>query len=279
MRRSWSEVFVLVIGVFLLGLPCVSQSQLVLYDDFNGPEINPQKWHGSEGDTGPSAPNAEAVRQITRGKLRLFFTRYGETASDSGTIGQGILRLRINNPTPVTALQVQVIVKQALTEDCPANPTASFAYAGIVGAFFNDGSSQGPGDRTGDIRGEFFKRRESAGGDRIRANVSRCANPGCSSNPSLVSHDFTTAWAIGGADTLRLQWDPDNNRFLFAVNPGTTREETAVLTYSVPDVDPPDFNHKELRLRNSAANCTAGQKKSSIDARFDKVMLNSEAVP
>jgi hypothetical protein len=45
-----------------------------LYDDFSRQAIDPAKWHGIEIGSTALAPNAEAVREIARGQLRLFLT-------------------------------------------------------------------------------------------------------------------------------------------------------------------------------------------------------------
>ena len=39
--------------LILLGMPGVTSAQLVLYDDFRAAGIDPEKWHGQEGSSGP----------------------------------------------------------------------------------------------------------------------------------------------------------------------------------------------------------------------------------
>ena len=176
-------------------------------------------------------------------------------------------------------MQANVTVTAALAEGCPANASATRARAQLHGAFFNDGSSTGAGDRTGDIFAIIEKRRASPAANTIRALVNRCIDPQCNDNINLATRIFVTGWTLGVADTLELRWDPDNDQFLFALNPGTAGEETAALAYGVSDANPPGLDLKQLRVLNNVANCTEVRKSASITALFDDVMLNPEAVP
>lgn len=262
-----------------LVLPSAGGAQLVLYDDFSLKTINPDNWHGGESDSAASGPSTESSRGIKGGKLQLQLTSYGGTSSDTGLPpNSGILRLLINDPGPVTAMQAKVTVKSALTEHCEANTTPTRVRAGIRGSFFNDGSSSGAGDQTGDIRAQFEKRRTSTTGggftDSIRAFINRCSDADCDTSTTPASHTFTKVWAKNKPDTLKLEWDPANDRFLFTVNPGTAEEESQALSYTVSDADSPGSAFRQLEVRNRAANCTAGRRAGSITALFDNVMIN-----
>jgi hypothetical protein len=274
------KTLALFVGILLV-LPGVSRAQLVLFDDFNLPTINPDKWHGGEGAGGSAlAPNGETSRGIVDGQLQLQLTSYGETNSDIGfPPNGGNQRLRINNPGAVTAMQANVTVTSATVEGCPANPDRTRVRAQLHGVFFNDGSSTGAGDQTGDVRAIIEKRRASPAANTIRAIVNRCIDPGCDNNETLASFVFVTGWTLGVGDTLELGWEPDNDQFLFAVNPGTAGEETVALAYTVSDANPPVFDFKHLRVQNNVANCTEARKSASVTALFDDVMLNPEAIP
>lgn len=71
-----------------------------------------------------------------------------------------------------------------------------------------------------------------------------------------------------------MQWDPANNQFLYAVNPGTRRGETVALGYNFATIFPPVVGFKQLSVTNSVASCTAGRKSASMKASFDNVMVN-----
>jgi len=171
MRKPLAVTVLLVTGLLLLGFASVSEAQLVLYDDFNSKPINPAKWSGFESDFGPAAPNTETARKIANGKLNLVLTSYGRTDSDTGTLGNALVSLEINNPTVVTTIQVDVTVKSAKVRGCAFNTTATRAAARVMGDFFSDGTSPGPGDRTGDIIAGTVSQRDSLAGDQIVAFV------------------------------------------------------------------------------------------------------------
>lgn len=265
---------ILVSGLLVIGFPVISAAQLVPYDDFNGTRINPEKWHGVEGSGGQfSGPNTEIGRRIMANALELHLTSYGGTSSDSGTAAAGNNRLRVNNPGSVTALQADVAVMESQRQDCPANGTPTRTRTMLNGAFFNDGGSTGPDDRTGDVVARIDKQGDRAG-QIIAAVILRCNDPECDTTTTLNFHIFATKWTLGTTDTLKLEWDEFNDRFRAVVNPGSAKQETADLPYSVSDTNPPAFAFKELRIQNQVANCTADRMRSSIKARFNNVMTN-----
>lgn len=278
-RRLMTIGVGVMIGIFIaLGLGSdAGAASLVLYDNFTAPEINPDKWIGVDSfNSGPN-PKTEAKRFIERGKLHIVLTTYGDTTSDSGT-RSGDLGLGFPNPAAITAMEARVTVKQASFQDCAGNTSTSLAWAQLRGAFFNDGTSPEAGNRIGDIFTSFQKQ-ANQNGNNITADIRRCNDLGCNNSTTLTSFIFTTTWTPGQAHVLRLEWDPAGNGFRFTVNPGKPTEETTLLTYITPDTLPPVFNFKNMKVRNLPANCTSGRKKVTMDALFDNVKLNPDAVP
>jgi len=211
MIQSLKGAFVVVIGLFLVALPGQARAQLVLYDDFSSLVINPDKWQGSEMTTGPLLLNTDISREVNPDiapLLRMSLTSYGSTASDSGLSGAGRNNLLINNPSPVTAIQTDVTVtyRPPVADDCPANATATDANASIVGFFFNDGSSSGPTDRTGNVAAGFIKRLNSRATNQFLAFLAHCTDPACLFGTTLSFQFFASTWSAGSPDTLRLQW-------------------------------------------------------------------------
>jgi hypothetical protein len=94
-------------------------------------------------------------------------------------------------------MQGNVTVTSALVEGCPANTSATRVRAQLNGVFFNDGSSTGADDRTGDIRAFIEKRGASTGANTIRAQVNRCIDPQCDDQEVLASRTFVTGWTLG----------------------------------------------------------------------------------
>jgi hypothetical protein len=275
MRKRFTVVLLLVTPLLLLGLAGVSQAQLVLYDDFNVKPINPAKWSGSEGTAGAAAPSTETARKIAKQQLSISLTLWGRTDSNTGNAGNQSTRLAVTNPAPVTTIQADVTVKSATVVGCAANTTSTRARAQVIGGFFNDGTSPGAGDRTGDILAGTQHIRDTILGDQIAAFITRCTNANCSTFTSPFGITFTASWVQGVANTMRVQWDKPNKQFIYTLNPGGSQEQH-ILTYTFSDTNAPVVDFKQLAVNNSAASCTgpAPRTYATMKALFDNVMLN-----
>src|SRR5206468_420333 len=105
-------------------------------------------------------------------------------------------------------------------QGCPANPKPTTAFAAIFVATFNDGSSTGADDRTGD-HVAIFEAGEISGHTAgvlvVRAVIIRCDDKTCDSSTELPGAvDFPQTVQDGVPFTLRLIWDKANNQFLAA---------------------------------------------------------------
>jgi len=274
MRKYRAVAVVVVMPLVLLGFAGASQAQLVLYDDFNTKAINPAKWFGTERSLGGVSPNTEASRKLSGGHLEIDLTSYGRSDSNSGTAGEANEALRTTNPAAITTtFQVDVAVKSISAVDCPANSASTFTSALVIGAWFNDGTSPNPGggDRTGDVNGGIEKAKSSKLGDYIAAFITRCTNASCTTRDSIGFHTFATALTKGAFDTLRIQWDQPNHRFIFWVN-----QEQAVLGYVFPDANPAVLNFKNIGIESFASNCMLPNQRTVASAKvlFDNVMVN-----
>ena len=270
MRKPFTVALLLIVPIVLLGFFGVSQA-LTLYDDFNVKPINPAKWSGSEGSAGPAAPNTETARKLAGKQLSISLTLWGRTDSNTGNAGNQSNRLAVTNPVPVTTIQADVTVKSAKVVGCAANTTSTRARAQVLGAFFNDGTSTGAGDRTGDIIAGTQSVRDSLLGDRIEGFITRCTNAGCTiiTNPASVT--FIASWVQGVANTLSVQWDKPNKQFIYILN----GSEQHNLTYTFTDTNGPVVDFKQVAANNSAASCLGPAPRASaiMKALFDNVML------
>lgn len=283
-RSSIGRLIIVVVVVFgaMLAYAGVGHTQLVLFDNFNGTRIDPEKWRGQEffsTSTGDN-PNAEAVRSIQNRKLRVRLTTYGGTDVNTGR-QTGWFGLAVTHPELATAMEATVTIKDAVVQDCAANSSHTIARAQLGGWFFNDGTSTGAGDWTGDFRATIQKHRSSRSGDLILAAIARCANPECRAETNVKEVVLNTTWELDKADRLRIVWDPAHDRFLFKVITSTGVVESKALSYAgLSDADPPQGKgYKRLIVVNSAPNCTVGRKEASLEAFFDNVRLNPEAIP
>ncbi len=276
--RSVRRVVVLMIAMALVtSMPAASQAQLVVYDNFNSVRIDPDKWHGVQLGGGPEAPTVEAIREILAGQLRMGLTTYGGLTSSGRADGRNVLR--VNTPAGIDTLQAKVTVVTATAEACPDSSDSAITSALLIGAFFND-SGAPPSSAQGDVFAFFRKLKTSELGQIFEAVVRRCANADCSFVEDIGSAVFTKTWktGAGATHTMRLEWDKDNDQFLFLIDPGTSRQEVIALSYlGHEDTNPPFADLKDLRIENFPPNCPSGRKRASIEARFDDVMVNTPA--
>jgi hypothetical protein len=274
MRKSFTVALLLVVPLVLLGFLGVSQA-LMLYDDFNVKPINPAKWTGSEGNAGPAAPNTETARKLAGKKLYISLTTWGRTDSNTGTAGNQSNRLSVTNPVPVTTIQADVTVKSVKVVGCTANTTPTRSRAQVLGGFFNDGTSPGAGDRTGDILAGIQSTRDTLVGNPIEAFITRCTNAGCTTSTTVFFVTFTASWVQGVSNTMSVQWDKPNKQFIYTLNPGGSQEQH-ILAYTFSDANPPVVDFKQVAAGNSAASCLgpAPRAYATMKALFDNVMLN-----
>ena len=272
--RVRQGVLVAMIAAAVVGCPVTSQAQMVLYDDFSSGIIDGVKWFGTDAFGGTANPTTEIIRRIEHGKLRLRLNQYGLTTSNSGTSG-GQVRLAFQNPASITAIQAGVTILSGEALGCPANAGATVrSRAQLVGGFFNDGSSTGAGDRTGDILAFIHKVTDPTVGELMQGGFTRCADATCSSNPTLSAQTFGRTWAPYQAHTLTLTWDAANHQFVFAAKGARGPAETFTLPYTQADSASPGLDFKQLSVNNSAANCSGSRKHAFMDVLFDNVMVN-----
>jgi hypothetical protein len=264
---------------------------LVLYDDFNAPLINPDKWFGSEngprsqlGDV-PNPFGTEACRDIVKDdrahhggpsnrQLRLSYRAYGNQNSDSGRTGSGP-RLRVPNPAAVTALAATLTVKQAEVAACATNPAATETRARIFGFFFNTDTPT-PGSPVNDVLAWIgIRARSDVAELHVVALVFQCADLNCRVGSTLGFAD------LGPVDEntpvrLLMQWDQAHHQFLFQRDD----EDLVLLPYMVPDTSPLGLTRKSLDLDFEVPNCTTEPRPVAfIEARFDDVFVNQSAAP
>src|SRR5262249_1918926 len=150
-----------------------ANGQAFIFDGFNGAQINQNIWHGWESSGAPGVINTDALRTVKNGQLDLALRSFGSTSSNSGTVNGGRFGLRLNNPGGLSLLFVQVAVQQFVAQACAANPSSTRPQARVIASFFNDGSSTGTGDQTGDVFGILRVAQDSSTGPEFSLEVDR----------------------------------------------------------------------------------------------------------
>jgi hypothetical protein len=258
--------------------PGNAEERLVLYDDFNVTQIDPDKWFGIECGPEPRSAGTEAIRQIQDNRLRLVYRAYGRTDSDSG-MSRNELGLFFHNSAAVTAIKATMQVTDAAATSCPGNREATVAVAMLDGRFFNTAPPT-PGSAANDVAAGIGLVRRSDSTDppdvlRVICAVLHCTNADCMAPSELHSQDLGPV-NCGEMARLRMQWDRDNHRFIFQRD-----DDPEVLApYTVSDSAPPGDQFKRLGAVHFVPNCTATPRPMAfIEALFDDVMVNESAAP
>ena len=200
--------------------------------------------------------------------------REGETDRNTGSRTSSTF-LNIANPAGIVQIQAFMGVLDVLVGRCQANTTPSEARLLIGMTSFNDGSSTGPGDRTGDHNARVQAVRRSNSTDapgilRLEGVVTRCQDATCSTEQQIGAlKDLGVSPPTGVAFSMRLIWEAPNNRFLAGAN----ANGNVVLPYTVSDVLPAGQPSAGIEIRNSTANCTAGATEADLEAGVGPVQI------
>jgi hypothetical protein len=272
MRRSAIAFSMMLMVAAIAIAPNAAHAQWEIYDNFSSGFINPERWRGFEVAGGVASPNTEIARHVALGVLHEKLVGYGAAGSDSGSVSH-TTGLQVTDPASIIGIEAKVAVLSATANGCAGNSISARARAQVIGAFFNDGSSSAPGDRTGDILAGIQKQLDSFSGKEIVAFITQCADPGCTSTTTLKSHVFTT-WNFFLPHVLRVEWDAFNDQFIFTINPGGPGQESHTLSYvGTDDSDTPGLAFKQVSINLTTPNCQDDQLKTAIDAVFDRVSV------
>ena len=172
------------------------------------------------------------------------------------------------------------VIDLSLSE-CLANSTPSKARVVIALTSFNDGSSTGPSDRTGDYNASVQAFRRSDSGDpvgtlRVEGQVTRCEDSTCSTEQQIVAPTNVGALVtVGTTFTMRLIWDAANHRFLAGISP---RPDVA-LSYAANDGTRAVRPSAGILISNSTATCTAHSTEADLSIGLGQVRTNSPSAP
>ena len=281
------KIFVVsIIFVLTIGFAFSAQAQLTVYDDFSGPFVDTARWY-HRNPTGDDVWWYDAGFRILKGKLNYFNRAYGADLDTDAT--QSMRRqLFLKNATDVTGIETSIQMAKNGHEitGCAANPVPSETRISMGGAFFNDGSSTGPGDFTGDILAHmgFFKYSDLGtlppgniaippGYMGVRARVYRCTNATCSTSDIIKEVLFDNLLVkLGKKTMLRITLDKGANTFTFQVG----KKDVATYPYTVPDSAAPIQKNIRLEVAHYLANCPSPAAKTVgwADVLFDYVLTD-----
>jgi hypothetical protein len=254
-----------------------ADAQSTLYDAFNADDLDPERWFGEQFST-PFNAGLEATRLLQGNHLWMSHRVIGGTAVDTG---QWSSRNRVRffpfaTASGITALEFTVAVHGFDLAACAtAGSSPTRVAAGSNGWYFNDGTSTGPSDATGNVGAFVWLQRTSTSTDKPNVlrgvgGVYRVLGPSGLPTALLGMVDLGPAKKSVPA-TLRLLWDAAANEFVFQLNGGAVQ----TIGYTLSDIDPPSGGFKDLEVRGDVANCTAAPRPfGEITASFDDVFVN-----
>jgi hypothetical protein len=287
------KIFVVsIIFALTIGFAFSAQAQLTVYDDFSGPFVDTGRWYHRN----PISPvdndiwSYEGGFRILKGKLNYFHRAYGADLDTDAT--QNMRRqLFLRNATDVTGIEtsIQMVKNGHEITGCAANPVPSETRISMGGAFFNDGSSPGPGDFTGDILAHmgFFKYSDLGtlppgniaippGYMGVRARVYRCTNATCTTSDIIKEELFDNLLVKLGKKTMfRITLDKGSDTFTFQV--GKKVSKTYLYTgVIVSDSAAPIQKNIRLEVAHYLANCPSPAAKTVgwADVLFDYVLTD-----
>jgi hypothetical protein len=276
-----------VTGLLLIGSLAGARETLVLYDNFEGKTLDPEKWFGGQG-TDSGMVTLETSRLIKNETLlgskalSLFNRSYANTDSDSEH-STASTRIFFSDGSNIKAIEATVLVKKVQVPECSTNDFVTDIRARIGGAFFNAGEPT-PGSSTNDVWAQVTVGRTLDSEDpvdtlHVYARVYRCDDSNCNDVTNIgTKQDLGTA-KLNKKVKLRVTWDPDTNRFIFQKG----KDEESVVTYGVNDDNEPGGSNggmKRLEIQNFLPNCTSDPRPAGyIEVSFDNVKVNAPPAP
>jgi hypothetical protein len=266
--------FILMLAVF----PANALEPFALYDDFTGDRIDPNKWIARDITGGV----LDAVRVVNHNRLHLRSRAYSNTTFTGGR-NRGDVRLNLANANAITAMRAHLVVTGVDVVGC-GEPTGTVTRmrGRIGGQFFNDGTSSGPGDSTGDLFVQMVVFRSSDSLDPpgvmgIFANLFHCGEPACIGGTTLFVDNVSFGTIrVGEVTRFTIQWDEPNNLFIFQRD----RQPPVFAAYDPALNVAPPVGGKQLGIASEIENCAvAPRPEGSMNVVFDNVLVNESARP
>jgi hypothetical protein len=270
-----------IIGLIVAMLPLMGarntpRAVFAVYEDWSNlsQTIRADRWRGSE-----VAGGQEITRKVKNLHLNMRYRMEGFTNSDTG-FADGANILSTTNPTQITQMAADAKIKSYETHECATNPRLTRVRTIRLEIIkFNDGSSTGPSDRTGDHLGRVQVVRDSDSTDppeilQVVGSIHRCQNADCSDQKRFGGDNPLGPVTVGKQHQVRVIWDQANHQFLFGLN---TNADVAV-PYTASDSAPAVQPEATLSQRATPANCTSGRIVTDSTNRVYKVYTNAGAI-
>lgn len=242
-----------------------ASTSLVLYDNFNGPKIDPAKWDS----TAEVGRMLELLRDLSPSyqgegnnrRLHIFSRSYSWNGSDQD-VTWGRLGFTFHNPAPIKEVAFNVVANSAAVTSCSSNPSVASIGAQFRGLFFNTGSA--------DVETVITLDRYATDDPKAPLTVAAYyySQDGAASDGQILGYV-----PLGQTAKLHLTWSQPTQEFIFQLN-----SDAAVhMRYYIPDSLPPVTPYKGIQLTPGTANCATAPAASAVmDAYFDDVYVNAQ---
>jgi hypothetical protein len=255
------------LGVLLSAALTPAAAQLVTYEDWSTESIDAERWRTASGASTPY----EVARLVSNGQLLHLLRVYGETEDDLETqTATDELRFAQGR---FTAVQWETVVEGYVLQGC-ATPGSlpSEVRVSMRALFFNDGSSQGAGDQTGNVTARLRLVRASdslAPPELVQAHglVTRCTAPDCSTFEVLGDLALGEV-LLGQLNTFQIIWDELRSQIEFQKN----ADPPMPVAYGVPVAT--RLLTRTWGVTGRAGNCTASPRPvASVHATLDNIIV------
>ena len=245
-----------------------------IYEDWSSPNIRSDRWLVRTDRA------HEARREVLGHHALMRYRLEGLTTLNSGLVG-AMQAFRVSNPLAINKIEVNFQVKDYDVIGCELNPNMTrIRPAAISLSKFNDGSSKGPNDLTGDHFVRVMANREAftidpVGMLTVQAFLFRCIDNVCSNAYSTVYNLNVGKVMVAEPFSLRISWDERNHRFLVGYNnsPDVILEYDPLLYKKDPGGPFADFH---IQLVN--ASCVEGPTVTDAEIKVREVYTNVSAI-
>ncbi len=246
-----------------------------VFEDWHNSFIRSDRWLGRTADGHEVRREVEGDHLLMRFRLEV-----PPVAGASGFTGTG-QRIGSRRAGVTTRLAGDFQIKSYAAVGCPTG-TAGTRVRPVMIDFtaFNDGSSTGPGNATGDIFVRVNANREASSADPVNeltvgAFIYRCIDAACSNALSSIFVLDMGRVFVGVPFTLRATWDPQASRFLVGL------DDAPDVSLAYPpslNVQPPRVPFSVIRQQNVNANCPTQFTVTDSTLKVREIRTNPEAV-
>jgi len=247
-----------------------------VYEDWSSPFIRSDRWIVVTGRA------HEARREVLDRHLLMRYRLEGSTLSNTGLTAADQY-IRAANPSAIRMIDADFQVQRYTVVGCEENPLGTRVRPVQISLpGFNDGTSPGSGDMTGDHFMRIMVNREAFTVDpprmlTVSAFLFRCINATCSNAISSIFNLDMGKVMVGAPFSLRVIREGREEHHRFRV--GFNNNPDVILEYD-PNLNqgPMVVPFADIRMQSVDANCIAGPTVTDSEIKVREIRMNASAV-